>query len=300
MTLYIRTRLWYSLAVGSVKPSASIGPPNRSGGDTGGYALTSSTPDALWSAPSLRALLPAAVTCTDLRRRRDLDHCSFSVPAGARLLVVSDPERSASTLLRILGGLAPAERGRIWVAGLNDPTAEGWGRRVAYLGPNAGLHDWMAPVEALQLAGELLALPTDEAERRADRLLRWTGIDRAAAGRPIRRGGDPLRQRTGLACALLGDPEVLLLDEPLRAIDPHERTRLLRVPGERRTVVLASRYPTSEVGLVDSVLYLRDGRVRTLAPLSALDGAGLPLSRRGIVELSDLVVASDPLRRAAG
>lgn len=300
MTLYIRTRLWYSPASGSVNPSASIGPPNRSGSDTGGSALASSTPDALWNAPSLRALVPAAVTCTDLRRRRDLDHCSFSVPAGARLLVVSDPERSASTLLRILGGLAPSEGGRIGVAGLSDPTAEGWGRRVAYLGPRAGLHDWMAPMEALHLAGELLTLPADETERRADRLLRRTGIDRATAGRPIGRGGEPLRQRTGLACALLGDPEVLLLDEPLRAIEPRERTRLLRVPGARRTVLLASRNPTSEVGLIDSLLYLRDGGVRAHAPLSALDGAGLPLTRQGIADLSDLMAASHPSRRAAG
>ncbi len=300
MRLYISSCLWYSSGGGSVNPSASIGAPNRSGGDTGGSALTSSTPDALWSAPSLRALSPAAVTCTDVRRRRDLEHCSFSVPAGARLLVVSDPEASASTLARIIGGLAPVDRGRIRVAGLSDPTAEGWGRRVAYLGPGAGLHDWMSPAEALRLAGELLAIPADEVERRSDRWLRWTGIDPVTAGRPIGRGGDALRQRTGLACALLGDPEVLVLDEPLRAIGPVERTRLLRVPGDRRTVVLASRDPGSEAGLVDSLLYLRDGRVQAQGPLSALEDAGLPLSRQGIADLSDLVAASDPAHRAAG
>lgn len=222
------------------------------------------------------------------------------MPAGARLLVVSDPERSASTLLRILGGLAPAEWGRIWVAGLNDPTAEGWGRRVAYLGANSGLHDWMTPQEAMQLAGELLAMPSVEAARRTEQLLRWAGVDRSTARLPLRRGGDPLHQRTGLACALLGDPEVLLFDEPLRAIEPRERTRLLRVPGERRTVVLASRYPASEAGLVDSLLYLRDGSVRALLPLAALEGAGLPLSRRGIADLGDLVAATQPQRQAAG
>lgn len=281
-----------SVIPGRVKPRASIGapdPPSRPA--TGGASLTSSTPDALWSASSLRVLRPAAVTCADVRRGRDLDHCSLAVPAGARILVVSDPERSASTLLRVLAGLSRADHGTIRIAGSSDPTAEGWGHRVAYLGPDPGLPTWMTPVEALWLAGELLDLPRHEISRRVERAMAWARIPADAASRGMSRGGVSIQQRAGLAAALMGDPEVILLDEPLRALDTRERSRLLRIPGRRRTIMIASRYPASEAGLVVHVVYLRGGRVDLIAPVSALDDAGLPLSHSGIAALARMQAA---------
>ena len=102
----------------------------------------------------------------------------------------------------------------------------------------------------------------------------------------MRRGGPPLEQRTAFAAALIGDPEVLLLDEPLRGLDAGERSRLLRLPGRRRTVLLASRYPASEAGHVAHVVFLRGGRVELIVAVEDLVAAGLPLSHRGIGELA--------------
>ncbi len=258
--------------------------------------MTSSTPDALWGAPALRALNPSAITCTDLARGRLLDRCSLSVPVGMRLLLVGQPEASASMLVRILAGLSRPQRGRIEIAGLHDSTADGWGRRVAYLGPEPGIHAWMTPREALQLAARLLALPAPEAARRVERGLAWVRIPADLVDRPVRSGGQPLLQRTGLAAALIADPEVLLLDEPLRALEADERARLLRLPGQRRTVVLASQYPASEEGLATHVALLRDGRVALLASLRDLEGAGQPLSMRGILALADARSAGEAAR----
>jgi ABC-2 type transport system ATP-binding protein len=209
------------------------------------------------------------------------------VPVGTRLLVVSEPEASASALVRVLAGLARADTGRIAIAGMSEPTRTGWGRRVAHLGPEPGIHRWMTPREALRLAAALLDVPRDEARVRIDRALAWSGIRPPAADQPVSRGGPPLLQRTGLAAALIADPEVLLLDEPLRALDTHERTRLLRLPGRRHTIVIASRYPASEAGLVSHGALLRGGRLALMAPVTELDDAGLPLSMRGIVALAE-------------
>lgn len=283
---------------GLSSPSDSIGRRRRPAAvGRGGAALSSSTPDALWEAPALRVLRPAAVTVTGLKRGRLLDGCTLSIPVGVRLLLVGEPDASASALVRILAGLSRPQRGRVEIAGLPDPSVDGWGRRVAHLGPEPGVHAWMTPREAVTLATQLLGLAPGEGARRVERALAWTRIDRADADRPVRRGGPPLLQRTGLAAALIADPEVLLLDDPLRAIEAHERTRLLRLPGRRRTVVLASQYPASEQGLVSHVALLRGGRVALLARVTELEAAGLPLSMRGIVALAEQR-ASDALAGA--
>ena len=97
----------------------------------------------------------------------------------------------------------------------------------------------------------------------------------------------------------MSDPEVLLLDEPLRALDAEERSRLLKLPGRRRTIVLASRYPASEAGLVGHVAYLREGRIELIAPVGALERAELPLSHRGIAALAGMKAAGMPDRPSA-
>lgn len=218
-----------------------------------------------------------------------------------RLLVVGDPEGGASVLIRVLAGLSRPSRGRVELAGLDDPSIAGWGSRVAFLGPEPGIHGWMTPREALTLTGRLLGLTDAEAARRMDRAFAWVQIPSVAINRAVRRGGPSLAQRVGLAAALIADPEVLLLDEPLRAIEAHERARLLRLPGRRRTIVLASRSPASEVGLTSHVALVRDGRIAMLARIGDLEAAGLPLSTSGIVSLAALAsaAASGAIRRPA-
>lgn len=213
-----------------------------------------------------------------------------------RLLVVSEPAASASALVRVLAGLSPPDHGRVEIAGLADPSRDGWGRRIAHLGPEPGIHAWMTPREALTLAAGLLELARAESARRIGRALAWARIPPEAVDRPVRRGGPPLLQRTGLAAALIADPEVLLLDEPLRALETHERARLLRLPGRRRTIVLASRYPASEEGLASHVALLREGKVELMARIADLETAGLPLSMQGIAALADGRAAVAPRR----
>ncbi|HEX6129760.1 MAG TPA: ABC transporter ATP-binding protein, partial [Candidatus Limnocylindria bacterium] len=211
----------------------------------------------------------------------------LSVPVGARLLLVARPEPSGSLLLRILAGLVRPARGSISLAGLarSDESALGWRRRVGCVPAQPSIYAWLSPREALVLAGKLAGLEGEERERRVDEALERFRLHPDAA-RPMSRSGPAVAQKTALAAALLGGPEVLLLDEPLRAVDPDERRRLLRLPGKRVTLVLASRYPASEEGLVNQVALLRDGRTALHATIEDLAGVGLPLSLRGIEELA--------------
>lgn len=208
---------------------------------------------------------------------------------GARLLVVSRPGESASLLLRVLAGLSHATSGTVRLAGADraDSSPAGWARRVAYVGPEAGIYPWMTPREVLDLAARLAGYDAGERRRRID-LAAETYRMALLLEEPIQRGGESLAQRTALAAAMLTDPEVLLLDEPLRAVESVERTRLLAIPGIRRTVLIASRYPASEAGLVNQVALLHEGRVVLHAPVRELDARGLALSQRGIEALAAL------------
>jgi ABC-2 type transport system ATP-binding protein len=267
--------------------------------DRGGEPLTSSTPDALWASHSVRLMRPAAVVVHGLHRslhgRRLLDGLDLELPVGARLLLVSRPEASGSLLLRVLVGLVRPVSGFVRLAGLAraDDSAAGWARRVAYLPPEPGIYPWLTPVEALDLAARLAGYDRNERRRRIE-----VAVERFRLGadvhRPISRAGAALAQKTALAAALLPEPEVLLLDEPLRSVVPDERARLLRFPEQRRTVVLASRFPASEAGVVNQVALLRDGRLAMRASIDDLEEGGFSLSFQGIEALAELRVAGLP------
>lgn len=252
--------------------------------------MAGSTPDALWSSRAIGLLQPLAVRCSGLRKRGRgravLDGLDLELSVGSRLLLIGDPEESASLLLRVLAGLAHPEGGTLELAGEHraGDLRQGWRRRVAYAGPRTVPYPWLSAREALDLAGRLIGLEPTEREERIERaVLHWRlGRD---LDLPMRRAGPSVAQRAGLAAALLGDPEIVLLEEPLRAVEPDERAALLRLPGARRTVILASRYPASESGIVDRVALLRDGRIALHEPVARLQQRQLPLSRQGVDRL---------------
>jgi len=222
------------------------------------------------------------------RGTRLLDGLGLRVPAGGRLLIVSRPDESASELLRVLAGVARRSAGTVRMAGLSraDDTAAGWARRVTYMAPEPGIYPWLSPREALDLAGRLAGYDRAERRRRIEAAVEHYRLA-ASLDRPISRGGSALAQTAALAAAMLTDPEVVLLDEPLRAVEPEERARLLHFPGKRRTVLLTSRYPAIDASLMSQVALLRDGKVALLATVEELGQAGLPSSLRGIEALAD-------------
>ncbi|HYM52492.1 MAG TPA: ATP-binding cassette domain-containing protein [Candidatus Dormibacteraeota bacterium] len=242
---------------------------------------------------------PAAVVVRRLRRswhgQRLLDGVDLEVPVGARLLLVSRPEASGSLLLRVLAGLVRPASGSVRLAGLahGNESAAGWARRVAFLAAEPGIYPWLTPAEALDLAARLAGYDRRERRPRIEAAIEVFRLQ-ADVDRPISRGGAAVAQKTALAAALLTDPEVVLLDEPLRSVLPDERARLLRLPGQRRTVLLASRLPASEAGIVTQVALLRDGRLAVHASAADLEQNGLALSFQGIEALADLQLAGLP------
>ena len=249
--------------------------------------LASSTPDALWRAPTARVAQPAAISCREVSAGRHLHRCSFRLAPGVRVILASEPHAAGTLLLRVLAGLVRPSAGRVVVAGIEGPDAARHGGRVAYVGREPGIHGWMTPREALRLGAELLDLPAAEAERRIEEAVEQARIAATDLERPVRRGGAELAQRTALAVALVGDPEVLLLDEPLAALPPNERVRLLKLPRARRTVIVASSRPEELAASASHAMLLRYGRVVALTSMAELASAVLAPTHEGLAALAE-------------
>ena len=261
-----------------------------------------STPDALWSSPVARRLRPVAVEIDGVGRRigRDpvLDGVDLAIPAGC-----PRPGGGASIrrLPRSSCGSWPASpvpsaaRSSSRGSFRETSIAEGWARRVGYVGSDPGIPPWMTPSESLELAARLAGIDGPQRERLIDESLLHFQLG-AIRDRPLRHAGRIVAERTALAAALLPDPEVLLLDEPLRRPRPAGSASLPAHP--RRAPDGAHRQPVPGAGGRPRGTRGPDPRRRIAlhAPIDELDAQRLPLSLRGMTALADLAMVGRPSR----
>jgi ABC-2 type transport system ATP-binding protein len=158
---------------------------------------------------------------------RALDGLNMTVEPGTLYGFLGPNGAGKTTTLRILTGLARPTSGRASVAGV-DLTADGrtLSRRVGYLPEVPAFYPWMTPYEFLDYLGRLHGLPLPDRAARTKELLGLVGLAESA-GRRIGGFSRGMRQRLGLAAALVHRPEVLLLDEPVSALDPAGRKQVL-------------------------------------------------------------------------
>ncbi|GIJ29624.1 hypothetical protein Vqi01_47860 [Micromonospora qiuiae] len=186
----------------------------------------------------------------------DLD---LDVPQGARLLLAGDNGSGKTTLLRCLAGTLALTAGRISVAG--EPVGSPAARRLVglCLAPEQGLYGRLSARDNLRLVARL-RLPRRSVEPATARVIEELGIG-TYADRPAEKCSAGMRARVSIARALLGDPVVLLLDEPTRSLDEPTRAMLWAALDRRRhlTCVIASHH-REDRARCDSTLTLPVGR----------------------------------------
>ena len=193
-----------------------------------------------------------------------LDGCSLAVPAGSFTVIIGPNGCGKSTLLRAVAGLLAPTSGEVRVGG--EPPRAGDGRvSLAFQQPR--LVPWRSTLENVALPLEIAGVPRPERVVRATDALERVGLAGAATLRPRELSGG-MAQRAALARALIGEPGVLLLDEPFSALDALTREtfdrELQRLWQERRRTVLLVTHSVSEaVTLADRVVVMtpRPGRV---------------------------------------
>ncbi|WP_279497265.1 ATP-binding cassette domain-containing protein [Aeromonas veronii] len=205
-----------------------------------------------------------------------LNAISATIPTGGITGLVGPDGAGKSTLLRLLAGLLIPEAGTIRVLGL-DPVNEGdlLRQRLGYMPQQFGLYEDLSVLENLTLYADLRGVLEPERTPTFARLLAFTDLARFTA-RPAGKLSGGMKQKLGLACALLGTPDVLLLDEPGVGVDPISRRSLWQMVRELAkggmTVLWSTAY-LDEAELCDHVLLMADGEVRTSGTPADLMGA---------------------------
>jgi ABC-2 type transport system ATP-binding protein len=219
---------------------------------------------------------PAIVTRGLTRRYGSvvaLDHLDLDVPTGSVFGFLGPNGAGKTTTLRLLAGLGRATSGTAVVAGVtvgqNRPELA---RRIGYLDQDPKLYGWMRGREVLELAGRLYGLSGVELSQRVRGLLEQVGLVDAAERRVAGYSGG-MRQRLGIAQAIIHRPPVVFLDEPVSALDPEGRHDVLELIEQLRpdTTVFMSTHILGDVERIcDRVAILDAGHVVVEGPISDL------------------------------
>lgn len=205
---------------------------------------------------------------------RAVDDLTFDVRAGGVTGFLGPNGAGKTTTLRVLLGLVAPTEGEALIGGrryaeLRDPR-----RETGAVLEATGLHPGRRGADHLRVIAHAIGAPA----RRVDDVLRLVELT-GAARRRISGYSLGMRQRLGLAAALLGDPAVLVLDEPANGLDPAGvvwlRDLLRRLAAEGRTILVSSHVLGEVAMTVDDVVIIHEGRARFVGPLSDLGGRSL-------------------------
>ncbi len=203
--------------------------------------------------------------------KRALDGVDLAVEEGSIFGFLGPNGAGKTTMVRIVTGLAHVTSGEVRVLGSPVRAGRGVVAELGYLPDVPGFYNWMTAVEYLRFAGRLFGISGSLLHRRVDQLLELAGL----AGVNTRIGGYSrgMKQRLGVAQALVNAPRVLVLDEPTSALDPMGRRDVLQMLAtlRGRTTVFFSTHILADVDRVcDTVAILDRGRLVVRAPISEL------------------------------
>jgi ABC-2 type transport system ATP-binding protein len=198
----------------------------------------------------------------DYGARRAISNLNFEAKQGEIVGFLGPNGAGKTTTMRILTGYMPPTDGTAEVAGY-DIVSESLEvrKRVGYLPETVPLYSDMTAIEYLKFMADLRQLP--DSEDRAYDTLKKVGMD-ARAGSYISSLSKGMRQRIGLAQALIHQPEVLILDEPTIGLDPGqvvEVRSLIREIGKQRTVLLSTHILSEAQQICDRVLIINKGKI---------------------------------------
>ena len=256
-----------------------VGRDDSRGVETGGVSAAPSASIAgiLATWPTLSESTDAAVATTGLTKRYGgivaLDHLTLTVPSGSIFGFLGPNGAGKTTTLRLLTGLATATAGTGTVAGVRiGGTGGELARNIGYLDQDPRFYGWMRGRELLNLVGELHGLHGAALRQRVGEVLEIVGMTEAAHRRIGGYSGG-MRQRLGIGQALINQPRILFLDEPVSSLDPEGRRDVLEIIARLRgtaTVFMSTHILNDVERVCDRVAILNLGHLVVEGPIDEL------------------------------
>ena len=208
-----------------------------------------------------------------------LEGVSLAIPRGQLFGLIGHNGAGKSTLFKLLLNLIVPTSGRIWLAGVEvrGTASRDTRRSVGYLPENLVLYDNLSGLETLRFFARLKGAPLAQ----CGELLERVGLG-AAGAKPVREYSKGMRQRLGFAQALLGEPKLLLLDEPTTGLDPAATreffAQLEALRGQGVTIVISSHVLAELQNRVDALAMLAGGKLAAQGTVQELrERSGRPL-----------------------
>lgn len=204
---------------------------------------------------------------------RALDDLTLSVSGGQIFGFLGGNGAGKTTTIKILMGLLFPTGGNASILGkpIGDVSMH---RKIGYCPENPYFYDYLSARELMNYFGELFGYAKADRKKRTDDLLDLVGLEEKARDRQLRKFSKGMLQRVGLAQALINDPEIVFLDEPMSGLDPMGRREIreliagLRVQG--KTVFMSTHILSDIEALCDEVAILRHGKLAAKGNLQEL------------------------------
>jgi len=199
-----------------------------------------------------------------VRKKRVLHGISFGVMQGEIFGFVGPNGAGKTTTLKVLMGLIRATSGSASILG-HDVRETEFRREIGFLPENAYFYDYLSGRELLDFYARLCGVPSSNRAHRVSQLLDWVGLTEAADVR-VRTYSKGMAQRVGIAQALVHDPSVVFLDEPMSGLDPIGRKEIrdliIRLRSEGKTVFMNTHILSDVEMVCDRVAIIVEGRIR--------------------------------------
>jgi ABC-2 type transport system ATP-binding protein len=205
-----------------------------------------------------------------------LDNISFQIDSGEVVGLLGRNGAGKSTIMNILTGYLPWNEGTVSIAGIDMAKEPHKAKKhIGYLPEQPPLYDTMTIDEYLAFAGKIKCVQGSELKKQIDEVCESIGLT-PERNRLIRNLSKGYRQRVGMAQAMIGNPDILILDEPTVGLDPKQIVEIRSVIkefGRNRTVMISSHILSEIAEICDRVIVIRDGRLVADRKTTQLDSA---------------------------
>lgn len=229
-----------------------------------------------------------------------LKNCTLTVYQGETFGLLGPNGAGKTTLLKTLLGVVRPTSGRAWLLGSPIGNLE-VKKRVGYLPENAYFYEYLTGWEFLEFVAGIFEIPASIQQQRIPQLLELVGLSQSAAHKKqLRQYSKGMLQRVGMAQALINEPEVVFLDEPMSGLDPMGRYQIreiiLSLKAQGKTIFFNSHVLSDVEKICDRVAILAEGELISIGSLDELlgttnsyhvkgQGGNLDLLKRWVKEL---------------